>query len=129
MRRSIVLGMGVFISIILAVCFLMTGCGNMSMGFGNYTFEHVHFSYYSDLGEVSVIQDMSFQIPKGSFTALALLIKPLMTELALGNLSLVGSILIFCVGINLVWEKKIRVANLLPAIIFAVAAAFLPFSL
>lgn len=33
-------------------------------------FEHVHFSYYSDLGEVSVIQDMSFQIPKGSFTAL-----------------------------------------------------------
>lgn len=68
-------------------------------------------------------------ILQGSFTALALLIKPLMTELALGNLSLVGSILIFCVGINLVWEKKIRVANLLPAIIFAVAAAFLPFSL
>ncbi len=66
---------------------------------------------------------------QGSVTALAVLIKPLMTDAALGNLSLVGSILIFCVGINLVWGKKIRVANLLPAIVFAVAAAFLPFSI
>jgi uncharacterized membrane protein YqgA involved in biofilm formation len=45
------------------------------------------------------------------------------------NLSVVGNILIFCVGVNLVWGKKIRVANLLPAIIFAAAAAFLPFEL
>jgi len=41
----------------------------------------------------------------------------------------VGSILIFCVGINLVWGKKVKVANLLPAVIFAVAAAFLPFDI
>lgn len=63
---------------------------------------------------------------QGSITCLARLIKPLMTDAALLNLSLIGSILIFCVGINLVWEKRIRVANLLPAIVFAVAAAFLP---
>ena len=43
-------------------------------------------------------------------------------------LSLVGSVLIFCVGLNLVWGKKIRVANLLPAVALAVAAAFLPVS-
>ena len=49
-----------------------------------------------------------------------------MTEAAQVNLSMVGSILIFCVGVNLVWGKKIRVANLLPAIILAVAAAFFP---
>lgn len=48
-----------------------------------------------------------------------------MTDAALGNLSLVGNILIFCVGINLVWDKKIKVANLLPAIVVAVIAAFL----
>ena len=64
---------------------------------------------------------------QGSITALAVLIKPIMTEAALGNLSLIGSILIFCVGVNLVWGKKIRVANLLPAIVLAVIAAFLPF--
>lgn len=52
--------------------------------------------------------------------------RPLMTEAALGNLSLVGSILIFCVGVNLVWGKKVKVANLLPALVFAVGWAFLP---
>lgn len=64
-------------------------------------------------------------ILQGSVTALALLIKPLMTDAALLNLSMIGSILIFCVGINLVWGKKVRVANMLPAILFAIAAAFL----
>ena len=44
----------------------------------------------------------------------------------LANLSLVGNVLIFCVGINLVFGKKVKVANLLPAIVIAVAAAFLP---
>lgn len=36
------------------------------------------------------------------------------------------STLIFCVGINLVWGKKLSVANMLPAIFFAVAAAYMP---
>ena len=48
-----------------------------------------------------------------------------MTEAALSNLSMIGSILIFCVGVNLIWGKKLRVANMLPAVVFAVAAAFL----
>ena len=63
---------------------------------------------------------------QGSITALAGLVKPLMTDAALANLSLVGNVLIFCVGINLVWGKKIRVANLLPAVVVAVITAFLP---
>ena len=63
---------------------------------------------------------------EGGLTLLATLIRPVMTEAAMGYLSLVGSVLIFCVGLNLVWGKKIRVANLLPAVILAVIAAFLP---
>ena len=63
---------------------------------------------------------------EGGLTLLATVIKPILTETALGYLSLVGSVLIFCVGVNLVWGKKIRVANLLPAVILAVIAAFLP---
>ena len=63
---------------------------------------------------------------QGSITLLAGLLRPLMTDAALHNLSLVGNVLIFCVGINLVWGKKVKVANLLPAIVVAVAAAFLP---
>ena len=52
------------------------------------------------------------------------LIQPLMTEAALSNLSMVGNVLIFCVGVNLLWDKRIRVANLLPAVLIAVIAAF-----
>lgn len=63
---------------------------------------------------------------QGVITALSRLIEPIMTEPALSNLSLVGSVLIFCVGVNLVWGKKVRVANFLPAIVFAVACAYLP---
>ena len=63
---------------------------------------------------------------EGGLTLLAAVIKPILTDAALGYLSLVGSVLIFCVGVNLVWGKKIRVANLLPAVILAVIAAFLP---
>ena len=63
---------------------------------------------------------------QGGMTGLARLIEPVMTGEALANLSLIGSILIFCVGLNLVWGKKIRVANLLPALVIAVIIAFLP---
>lgn len=34
------------------------------------------------------------------------------------NLSFLGSILIFCVGTNLAFDTKLRVANMLPALIF-----------
>ncbi len=81
------------------------------------------------LGKGCAFSAIPVAVFQGSITALARLIKPLMTDSALANLSLVGSILIFCVGVNLVWEKKIKVANLLPSLIFAVAIAFLPFDL
>ena len=61
-----------------------------------------------------------------TMTLLAHFIAPIMTETALLYLSMVGSILIFCVGVNLVWRKTVLVANLLPAIVFAVIASYLP---
>lgn len=63
---------------------------------------------------------------QGSVTALSLLIRPLVTDQALASLSLVGGILIFCVGVNLVWGQKVRVANMLPAILVAPLLTFLP---
>ncbi len=78
------------------------------------------------MGRGCVFSAIPVAVFQGSITALAGLVKPLMTDGALANLSLVGNILIFCVGINLVWGKKIRVANLLPAIVIAVIVAFLP---
>ena len=78
------------------------------------------------MGRGAVFSAIPVAILQGSITALAGLVRPLMTEAALNNLSMVGNVLIFCVGVNLVWGKKVRVANLLPAIVIAVIAAFLP---
>ena len=77
------------------------------------------------MGKGCIFSAIPVAIFQGSITALAGLIKPLMTDAALSNLSMIGSILIFCVGVNLVWGKKIQVANMLPAVVLAVAAAFL----
>ena len=63
---------------------------------------------------------------EGSITLLAGLLSPVMTELALAYLSLVGSLLIFCIGVNLIWGKKVSVANMLPSVLLAVLAAYLP---
>lgn len=80
------------------------------------------------MGKGCVFSAIPVGIFQGVVTLLARLIEPLMTEAALSNLSLVGSIMIFCVGLNLVWGKKVKVANFLPAIVFAVAWAFAPWA-
>ena len=77
------------------------------------------------MGKGCVFSAIPVALWQGGITCFAKLIQPLMTDAALGNLSLVGSVLIFCVGVNLVWDKRIRVANLLPAVLIAVIAAFL----
>ena len=30
----------------IVMCAVLTGCGNMSLGFGNFTFNHIHFTDY-----------------------------------------------------------------------------------
>ena len=78
------------------------------------------------MGRGAVFSAIPVAAFQGSITLLAGLLRPIMTEAALANLSLIGNILIFCVGINLVWGKRVKVANLLPAMVAAVIAAFLP---
>lgn len=80
----------------------------------------------ASLGKGCMFSAIPVGLFQGSVTALAVLIRPYITDAAMNNLSLVGSILIFCVGVNLFWGKKIRVANLLPSLVVAVVwAAFL----
>ena len=76
------------------------------------------------LGKGCAFSALPVGVFQGSITALAVFIKPFMTDAALINLSLVGSILIFCVGVNLVWGQRIRVANMLPAVLVAPLLAF-----
>lgn len=81
----------------------------------------------ASLGIGCVFSAIPVAIFQGSFTLLARLIEPLLTEASLAGISLVGSALIFCVGLNLIWKNTVRVANLLPALIFAAAYALLGF--
>ena len=77
----------------------------------------------SSMGKGCVFSFIPVAVLQGTVTALAVVLAGIMTEPVLNNLSLVGNILIFCVGINLVWEKTIKVANLLPALLIAMAMA------
>ncbi len=81
----------------------------------------------TSLGRGCVFSAIPVLLFEGVITLLARLVSPIMTDLAVAYLSLIGSVLIFCVGINLVWGKKIRVANMLPAVLLAILAAYLPF--
>lgn len=82
----------------------------------------------SSLGKGCAFSAIPVFVCEGLMTLLARLVSPVMTELAVAYLSLIGSVLIFCVGVNLVWGKSIRVANMLPAVVLAVAAAYLPWA-
>ena len=75
-------------------------------------------------GKGAIFAVVPLVIFQGAITLLAHLIAPIMTPQALSNLSLVGSSLILCVGINLIWGKRIKVANLLPAVLIAIIWAF-----
>ena len=80
----------------------------------------------ASMGKGCIFSAIPVALFQGSITLLAGVIEPLMTDQSLSNLSLTGNMLIFCVGVNLIWGKKIKVANLLPAIFLAAAWAFLP---
>ena len=80
----------------------------------------------ASLGKGCIFSAIPVFLWEGLITLLAGVLRPILTDSAMGYLSLVGNVLIFCVGINLIWGKKIRVANLLPAVLLAVLASFLP---
>jgi len=80
----------------------------------------------SSLGKGALFSFIPVAVLQGSVTLLASALSGSITDAALVNLNLVGSILIFCVGVNLIFPKTIRVANLLPAVVLAMAFAYLP---
>ena len=66
-------------------------------------------------------------IYQGGITLLAGLVKPYLTDLMIGRLSCIGSILIFALGLNLTIGTKIKITNLLPAVFLPVIVCLLGF--
>lgn len=73
--------------------------------------------FASTMGIGVLFSALPLGIYQGSITLLAVFIAPYLTDQMISELSLVGSVLIFGVGINLLWEKKLKVGNLLPALV------------
>ena len=77
------------------------------------------------MGKGCIFSAIPVALFQGLVTLFARFLQPIMTAQATSNLALTGSILVFCVGVNLVWDKQhLKVANMLPTLIFAVALAF-----
>ncbi|WP_444320826.1 DUF554 domain-containing protein [Megasphaera sp.] len=73
------------------------------------------------LGRGCIFSAISVGVFQGIIFLLAGFLEPIMTSAALKSLSAVGNILIFCVGTNLFGLPHVRIANLLPALVIAVA--------
>lgn len=73
--------------------------------------------FASSYGRGAIFSALPVGVLQGSVTLLAGLVAPLFTPAVIANLSFLGSILIFCVGINLVFDNRFRVANMLPALV------------
>ncbi|MGN0940838.1 MAG: DUF554 domain-containing protein [Selenomonadaceae bacterium] len=80
----------------------------------------------ASMGRGCAFSAISVGALEGAIYIFAGFLEPIMTPAAEANLSYIGNMLIFCVGVNLFWGKMVRVANLLPAIVIAIAWAFLP---
>lgn len=57
---------------------------------------------------------------QGSIFGLSTWLKPLLTEEVIGQLSAVGSVMIFAMGLDLLEIKKIKIVNYLPALLIPV---------
>ena len=79
----------------------------------------------ASMGRGCLFSALPVGVLQGSMTALATLLHPIMTNAALANLSLVGSMLVFCVGVNLIWGDRFKVADMLPALVVAALWAYL----
>jgi len=78
--------------------------------------------FVTSLGRGAIFSALPIFLYQGSITLASKLLAPVFTPDAMSNLSYVGNLLIFCVGWNLLNpDKKIRVANMLPSLLVAIA--------
>ncbi|MCI7813403.1 MAG: DUF554 domain-containing protein [Lachnospiraceae bacterium] len=75
----------------------------------------------SIFGVGAVFSAVPIAIYQGGITALAAAFGNIVSDVLINELAYVGSALIFCVGINITFGKKIKVGNLLPALLIPIA--------
>lgn len=95
--------------------------GNASMLFAKSIIDGtVAIFIASTLGIGVIFSIIPLGIYQGGITLSAKYIEPYLSKQMIANLSFIGSILIFGIGINMVFGKKIKCGNLLPAVLVPV---------
>lgn len=75
--------------------------------------------FASSYGIGTIFSAAAILVYEGLITAAAAFFGSFVPQSVISDISFVGSALIFCVGINLVFGKKIKVGNFLPALVVA----------
>ncbi|QRG87037.1 DUF554 domain-containing protein [Bulleidia sp. zg-1006] len=73
----------------------------------------------ASLGKGAIFANLPMFLLQISFTAIFSLFGDMIYPKSLTNLTMMGGILIMCIGLNVAFDKKIRVMNLLPALLIA----------
>lgn len=79
-------------------------------------------------GVGAVFSAAAIFVYQGCITLAAAFAGSFVSEALISDLSFIGSALIFCVGINIAFGRKIKVGNLLPALIVPILYHLLPWS-
>ena len=78
-------------------------------------------AFAASMGRGCLFSALPVLVFQGVITLTAGLIGPYLTSDAVNNISLTGSMMIFCVGVNLIWGEKFKVADMLPGLLVAAA--------
>lgn len=73
--------------------------------------------FASTYGKGAIFSALPVGVLQGSVTLCASFLAPIFSDAVITNLSFLGSILVFCVGCNLAFGNRFRVANMLPALL------------
>lgn len=80
--------------------------------------------FAASLGIGVYFSAVSLAVYQGSITLLAGIVRPFLSDQVIGKMSFVGSILIFALGINLIFDRKLKIGNMLPAIFMPLLLQF-----
>ena len=82
--------------------------------------------FSSTYGKGAIFSALPVGVLQGGVTLCAGLLSPVFSPAIIANLSFLGNMLIFCVGVNLCFGPKFKVANMLPALVFGAVFTALP---
>ena len=81
-------------------------------------------AFTSTLGIGVMLSAFPVIILEGSITLLAVVISPLLTEAGIANMSVIGSLLIIALALNMLELTKIKVMNYIPAMLIPLVVCF-----